>query len=131
MKTKIIAASLAAALVSPDCPVVAIVGDGGFGMMVQELETARRMSVAPLIVVFCDRSLAIIKTAQTARGLPFRGVDFLPVNWARVADGFGVRGRAVQSLDALRSAVRTWLGDRQPTVLAVEIDENLYAGLTY
>ena len=124
-------ASLAAALLSPERPVVAVVGDGGFGMMVQELETAVRLKVKPLIVVLCDRSLAVIKIAQKAKQLPFRGVDFGDVDWTAVAEGFGAKGSRIHSFDALESAVRGWSANRQLTVLAVRIDENLYRGLTY
>ena len=124
-------ASLAASLLSPDRPVVAVVGDGGFGMMVQELETAVRLKVKPLIVVLCDRSLAVIKIAQKAKRLPLRGVDFGTVDWAVVAEGFGAKGLWAHSFEVLDSALTDWLANRQLTVLAVRIDENLYRGLTY
>ncbi len=124
-------AALAASLLFPDRPVAAVVGDGGFGMMVQELETAVRLNVKPLIVVLCDRSLAVIKIAQNVKKLPFRGVDFGPVNWAGVAQAFGAKGVGVRSFEALEAVLADWLANRQLTVLAVQIDENLYRGLTY
>ncbi len=124
-------AAIAASLVRPDRPVVGFIGDGGFGMMVQELETARRLGIAPLLVVFCDRSLAVIKLAQDARGIPHRGVDFAPVDWAKVAEGFGARGVAPAALTEVRQAAAEWLAHPQLTVLAVPIDESLYTGLSY
>lgn len=124
-------AALAASLVHPERPVVALVGDGGFAMMVQELETSRRLGVAPLILVFSDRSLAVIKVAQQTRGIPYRGVDFAPVDWAAVARGFGAHGVAVAELGELDKAIRDWLAEPRLTVLAVAVDETLYTGLTY
>lgn len=124
------AAAIAAALIRPAQPVVSITGDGAFAMMVQELETVRRIDVAPLFVVLCDRTLSIIKHAQSIRDLPARGVDFLPVDWARVAEGFGVRGETASTLDELIRAVDSWLARREPTVIAVAVDESLYAGLS-
>jgi acetolactate synthase-1/2/3 large subunit len=124
-------AALAAALLRPGQPVVGVLGDGGFAMMAQELETARRMEVTPLFVVLCDRSLAIIKVAQTLRGIPHRGVDFAPVDWARVAEGFGARGVTATDLDGVVRAVGDWLARPELTVLAVPVDERLYAGMTY
>lgn len=123
--------ALAASLHHPEQPVIAVVGDGGFGMMVQELETARRMDLKPLIVVLCDQSLAVIKVAQTMRRLPFRGVDFAPVNWARVAEGFGARGIFARTLAQVQHALNDWVRARELTVLAVQIDEGLYEGLSY
>ncbi|MEX2303172.1 MAG: thiamine pyrophosphate-binding protein [Bryobacterales bacterium] len=124
-------AAIAAALVHPDRPVAGIVGDGGFAMMVQELETIRRLGVSPLIVVFCDRSLAIIKLAQQASGRPHVGVDFCPVGGAKVAGGLGVRGLTPDTLEGVQAAVEDWRSHREPTVLAVPVDPSLYSGLTY
>jgi acetolactate synthase-1/2/3 large subunit len=124
-------AALAAALLHPQQPVIGVIGDGGFAMMVQELETARRMGMTPLLVVLCDRSLAVIKVAQSMRGIPHRGVDFAPVDWDRVAEGFGARGVMASTLEQVQQAVSQWLGQPELTVLAVPIDESLYAGLTY
>ena len=125
------ASAIAAALIRPDQPVVSVTGDGAFAMMVQELETVRRIQVSPLFVVLCDRSLSIIKRAQRARKLPPRGVDFLPVDWARVAEGFGVSGRTAATLDDVQNHVKSWLARPEPMVLAVDVDESLYEGLKY
>ena len=100
-------------------------------MMVQELETAVRMGVKPLLVVFCDRSLAVIKVAQQNRNLPYRGVDFGPVNWTDVAQGFGVKSVLVSTLHELSVATTNWLQKRELTVVTVPIEEALYQGLTY
>ena len=126
-----VSAALAAALLRPQQPVLSVVGDGGFAMMVQELETARRMGVAPLLVVLCDRSLAVIKVAQDMRGIPHRGVDIGPVDWAKVAEGFGAKGVTATTFDQVQRAVDDWLAQPELTVLAVPIDESLYLGLTY
>jgi acetolactate synthase-1/2/3 large subunit len=123
--------AIAAALLHPDHPVVAIIGDGGFGMMVQELETARRFGVKPLFVVLCDRSLAVIKIAQNDRGMPHYGVDFGPVDWVKVAEGFGARAAAPSNLANVQREIAYWLERRELTVLPVPVDESLYIGLTY
>ncbi len=123
--------AIAASLLHPNRPVVGIIGDGGFGMMVQELETAKRIGVKPLFVVLCDRSLAAIKIAQNDRGMSHRGVDFAPVDWVKVGRGFGARVSAPNRLADVEREVRCWLEQRELTVLAVPVDERLYAGLTY
>jgi acetolactate synthase-1/2/3 large subunit len=124
-------AAMAASLQFPERPVVGVIGDGGFGMMASELETARRLGIYPLFVVFCDRALAIVKIAQRVRKNPHVGVDFAPVNWAGVAEGFGAKAVAPQNLSELRSAIEQWLHARELTVLAVPIDPDLYEGLSY
>ena len=123
--------AIAASLLYPDTPVAGIIGDGGFGMMVQELETARRLGVKPLFVVFRDHSLSIIKLAQKARGMAEVGVDFGPVDWARVAEGFGAMALTPETLDGVAGGVEQWLACRKLTVLVVPVDPDLYSGLRY
>jgi acetolactate synthase-1/2/3 large subunit len=124
-------AALAASLAEPNRPVVGVIGDGGFGMMVQELETARRLGVKPLFVVFCDRSLSIIKVAQRRKGIPPLGVDFAPVDWAAVSAGFGAHAVEPRSLRELKNCMAQWLQKPELTVLAAPIDPDLYQGLYY
>ena len=123
--------ALAAALILPDRPVAGVFGDAGFAMMVQELETARRLGVRPLLVVLCDRSLAIVKVAQAMRRIPFRGVDFQPVDWAKVAEGFGARGVNVTRPEEMRRAGEEWLAKPELTVVAAHVDEGLYTAMEY
>jgi acetolactate synthase-1/2/3 large subunit len=124
-------AALCASLLDPNRPVVGLFGDGGFGMMVQELETAKRLRLTPLLIVLCDRSLAVIKIAQDIRKIPYRGVGFEPVDWATVADGFGAKGVTASDPEGVSDAIRHWLASPELTVLATKVDDALYAGLTY
>lgn len=126
-----VGAAMGAAMALPDRPVAAITGDGAFAMMVQELETIRRTGIAPLIVVLYDASLAVIKIAQQARKLPVTGVDFAPVDWVKVAEGFGIAAEAVSTLDETRDAVARWVRRREARVLVARVDERLYTGLKY
>ena len=126
-----VGAAMGAAMVCPGRPVAAVTGDGAFAMMAQELETIKRTGIAPLIVVLYDASLAVIKIAQQARGLPGTGVDFAPVDWVRVAEGFGVGAEAVRTLEETRGAVARWVRDREARVLVAHVDEGLYTGLKY
>ncbi len=126
-----VGAAMGAAMILPDRPVAAITGDGAFAMMVQELETIRRTGIAPLIVVLYDASLAVIKIAQQARNLPVTGVDFAPVDWVKVAEGFGIAAENVSTPDETRDAVSRWMRRREARVLVARVDERLYTGLKY
>lgn len=126
-----VGAAMGAAMALPDRPVVAVTGDGAFAMMVQELETIKRTGIAPLIVVLYDASLAVIKIAQQARKLPVTGVDFAPVDWVMVAEGFGIAAEAVSTLEDTRDAVARWVRRREARVLVARVDERLYTGLKY
>ena len=126
-----VGAAMGAATVRPDRPVAAVTGDGAFAMMAQELETIRRTGISPLVIILYDASLAVIKIAQQARGLPETGVGFAPVDWVKVAEGFGVGAEAVGTLEETRDAVARWVRHREARVLVAAVDEGLYTGLKY
>ena len=123
--------AIALALLDPARPTVGVTGDGGFGMMVQELETVNRLGLAPLFVVYCDQALSLIRIPQQLRGYEPSGVDFAEVDWATVAEGFGVRGLWARTPDELAHALTAWREEPQATVLAVQVDEALYCGNSY
>ena len=57
-------AAIAASLVQPGRPVVAICGDGGFGMTMNELETAVRHGATPVVLVFDNQRYGTIAMHQ-------------------------------------------------------------------
>ena len=125
-------ASLGAwAAVGDDRPVIAVAGDGGFGMMVQELETVNRLQIAPLFVIYVDQALSLIRLPQQLRGYPSRGIDLAPVDWAAVARGFGIHGVWATTEHELTRTLDEWRSERKATVLAVRTDETLYRGNSY
>jgi acetolactate synthase-1/2/3 large subunit len=59
-----IPAALAAKLCNPEIPVAALMGDGGFYMMVGELATAKRLNLKIVFIVIYDNSLSLIRIKQ-------------------------------------------------------------------
>lgn len=59
-----IPAAMAAKLCHPNLPVAALMGDGGFLMMVGELATAKRLNLKIVFVVIYDNSLSLIRIKQ-------------------------------------------------------------------
>ncbi len=108
-------------------PVVAVVGDGGFAMMVHEIETAVRLGQGVVYVVFNDESLSLIQVVQSRRNLERYGIDFGGSRWSLIAEGFGARGVRVSSLEELEAAVRQGLSARGPVVIDVPVDASEYA----
>ena len=56
--------AIAAKLVYPDRPVIAICGDGGFMMNSQELETATRLKLQLLVIILNDNGFGMIRWKQ-------------------------------------------------------------------
>ena len=76
-------AAIAAALCAPRVPVVAFTGDGGLGMTLAELETAVRLSLQVIVVVFNDAVLSLIEIKQKPAGQGgAEAVRYRPVSFA-------------------------------------------------
>jgi acetolactate synthase I/II/III large subunit len=114
---------IGAALAAPATPVVAITGDGGFNMMLGELETARRTGVGLTIVVVNNAASGYVKALQHAvfRGR-YQSSDLVEMDYAAIARAMGCNGVRVEDPERLGEALRTGLGERtRPTVLDVVV----------
>jgi len=121
-----IPAAIAAKLQFPARPAVALVGDGGMLMTLHNLTFMRQYGVPVVVVCFVDATLSLIRLAEERRGLDPYGVDFPAPEFARVAEGFGVRGVNAETLGGLQDAVRSAVAAREPAVVAVPVDINEY-----
>lgn len=118
-----------AKLAEPERPVVAFTGDAGALMVLGELATLAELSLPVLVVVFVDRSLALIELKQRQRQLKNAGVNFDHVDFAAVADAMGGRGFTARSSDELSAALDTALSASTFSVIAAEIPREAYDGL--
>ena len=101
-----LATAIGAALARPDRLTVAACGDGGFLMGISELETAVRLGVGLLIVVYDDAGYGA--EFHHFDGADHGTVRFPDADLAAIAAGYGCAGVTVRSEDDL-DAVRTWL----------------------
>lgn len=116
-------AAIAAGLVHRDRVVVALVGDGGMGMTLAEVETAVRNDLRTVIVVFDNERYGMIRTYQDRR--PDGGsaaTDLGPVDFAGAARALGARGIHVADDAAFEPALRQALVADRPTVLHLSLD---------
>jgi len=114
---------IGAALAAPTTPVVAITGDGGFNMMLGELETARRAGAGLTIVVVNNAASGYVKALQHAmfRGR-YQSSDLVEMDYAAIARAMGCNGMRVEDPDRLGEALRSGLAERaRPTVLDVVV----------
>jgi acetolactate synthase I/II/III large subunit len=120
-------AAIGAKLARPEQPVLAALGDGGFSMNSQELETARRVGAPILAVVLADRSYSMIRIGQRKRGLAPYGVDFDPIDSIAVARSCGVAGwRASSEAELAEHAVEA-LKSGETSVIEVPVLADDYA----
>ena len=119
--------AIAAALVHPDRHVVALCGDGGFLMNVQELETAVRLGVRVTVVVWRDDGYGLIDWKQRNEfGRPF-GVEFGNPDFVALARSFGMPAFRPGTAAELAPTLRRALDVAGPSLVEIPIDyrENL------
>jgi acetolactate synthase I/II/III large subunit len=119
--------AIAASLVHPDRRVVALCGDGGFLMNVQELETAVRLRSKVTVVVWRDDGYGLIDWKQRNEfGRPF-GVEFGNPDFVALAASFGIPAWRPSSSSDLARCLAEALAVDGPALIEVPIDyrENL------
>jgi len=122
---------LGAKTARPESPVVCIVGDGGFGHVWSELETARRMRANIVVIVLNNSVLGYQKDAEDVKfGRHTSAVRFTGVNHAQVATACGCRGAVIDRPDAFLPALREALSADATTVLDVITDPDAYPPIT-
>ena len=115
-------AAIAASLVAPGRPVVALAGDGGFAMTMAEIETAVREGAHPVAIVMDNERYQTIRDHQDRRGLSPIATDLGPVNFVGVAEALGARAVRIEDDEAFEPALREALSSRHMTVLHLPID---------
>jgi acetolactate synthase-1/2/3 large subunit len=116
-------AAIAAGLVHRDRAVVALVGDGGLGMTLGELETAVRMGLRTIVLVFDNEQYGMIRAHQDRReGGSTAATDLGPVDFAAAARALGARGIRVDADAGVEPALRQALVSDRPTVIQLTVD---------
>ena len=118
-------AAIGAKLADPSSEVVALVGDGGFLMTGQELETAVRYEVPFTTVVFRNGLYGTIALHQARAFHRTAGVDIGEVDVAAVARGYGALAWSVADVDALTAALIEARGCGRPAVIDCRVDPDV------
>jgi acetolactate synthase-1/2/3 large subunit len=123
-------AAIAAALCGTARLIVAFTGDGGLGLTLAEIETAARIRLRIVVVVFNDGALSLIKIKQrpAGQGGP-EAVDFAPVSYARAAQALGAAAVTVSTEKDLAAALSEADGRDGPTVIDVQLDPAAYPAI--
>lgn len=123
--------ALGAKVARPDAPVICVTGDGGFGHVWSELETARRMRLPVIVVVLNNQILGYQKHAELSLFGDFTDVcDFEAVDHAAIARACGCAGTRVERPGDLAPALRDALANDAVTVIDVITDQRAYPPIT-
>jgi 3D-(3,5/4)-trihydroxycyclohexane-1,2-dione acylhydrolase (decyclizing) len=131
-----IPAAMGAKLAAPDSEVVAIVGDGSYQMLPQELATIVSENLKVIIVLLQNHGFASIGGLSQSRGSQRFGTKYrmrdegsdrlegenVPVDLAANARSFGADVLEVSTIEAFREAYGTAAASEHTTVIQIETD---------
>lgn len=114
--------AIVAKLLYPEKNVVALAGDGGFMMNLHDLETACRLKLNIVVVLFNDNGFNLIKwKAEKKFGASF-GVSFSNPDFVALAVSFGAVGIRLKAPDEFEAVLRNALTKTVPVIIEVPID---------
>lgn len=124
--------ALGAKVARPDSDVFCLVGDGGFGHVWSELETARRMGIKVTLLLLNNGILGYQKHAENVKfGEHTSAVDFYPVDHAAIARSCGCMGVRVSDPAQLAKALEDAAKSEVTTLIEIMTDENAFPPITF
>ena len=119
--------AIAANLVLPQRRVIAVCGDAGFLMNVQEMETARRLDSNIVAMVWEDNAYGLIAWKQQTQFGQHTDLSFGNPDWLKLASAFGWKGHLVDNSKDLVPTLEKAFDERGPSLVVIPIDyrENL------
>ena len=113
---------IAAQLVQPDKKVVAVTGDAGFLMNSQEIETAMRLGLSMVILVWNDGEYGLIKWHQQRRYGRASHISFTNPDLVQYAESFGAKGYRIEAAEQLLPTLEQALLDNTVVVIDCPVD---------
>jgi len=122
--------AIAASLVHPGRNIVAIAGDGGFLMNVQEMETARRLNSNITVMVWEDHAYGLIAWKQEDHFQRHTELSFGNPDWFQLAAAFGWNAHRVEDSVNLSRSLEAAIREPGPSLVIIPIDYRENALLT-
>ncbi|MFK7698131.1 acetolactate synthase large subunit [Pseudomonas caspiana] len=114
--------AMAARLVYPQKPTVAVCGDGGFMMNSQELETAVRMKMNLIVIILRDDGYGMIRWKQSHMGFEDFGLDYGNPDFVMYANSYGAKGHRVESAEAFLPMIERCIAEPGVHVIDCPVD---------
>ena len=119
--------AIAAKLAYPERAVVAVTGDAGFMMNSQEIETALRLNIPLVILIWNDNGYGLIEWKQMTTYGRASHVAFNNPDFVKYAESFGAKGYRIERTDQLLPVLKQALADNSVSIIDCPVDyrENL------
>ncbi|MEQ9050683.1 MAG: biosynthetic-type acetolactate synthase large subunit [Marinoscillum sp.] len=122
-------ASMGAQVGRPDRMVIAVIGDGGFQMTIQELGTIYQNNLPVKILILNNNFLGMVRQwQQLFHDRRYSFTELTNPDFQKITEGYGIKTNKVVERAALNAAIDEWLADEGPTLLevVVEKEENVF-----
>ncbi len=117
-------AAIGAKMAQPEREVVAVIGDGGFQMNIQELGTIMQYQPAVKLLILNNQYLGMVRQWQELfHERRYSFVDITSPDFVAVAAGYGIAGNSVSARPALQNALQTMLQHQGPYLLEVMVSK--------
>jgi acetolactate synthase-1/2/3 large subunit len=113
---------IASCLVRPHEKTLSISGDGGFLFSAMELETAVRLKLNLVHMVWIDGTYDMVAVQERAKYKRTSGVEFGPVDVVKYAEAFGATGYMINSADEIARALRKAFEVPGPVLIGIRAD---------
>ena len=113
-------AAIGASFGDPSRKTIAIIGDGGFQMTLQELGTIMQHKPEVKIIILNNRFLGMVRQWQELfHSNRYSFVDITSPDFVQVAKGFGIAGKSISRREELKPAIREMLDEKGSFLLEV------------
>jgi acetolactate synthase-1/2/3 large subunit len=113
---------IASCLVRPNEKTLSISGDGGFLFSAMELETAVRLKLNLVHMVWIDGTYDMVAVQEEAKYRRKSGVDFGPVDIVKYAEAFSATGIMINSPDQIGPTLRRAFEIPGPVLIGIRVD---------
>ena len=114
--------AMAAKLVNPDRRVIAVCGDAGFLMNIQDFETAVRYDLPFVCLVWEDHEYGLISWKQETHFGKHTDLAFNNPDFVKLAESFGGYGARVENAVDLKPALEAAFDSGKPAIVAMPVD---------
>jgi acetolactate synthase-1/2/3 large subunit len=114
--------AIAASIVHPERRIMAIAGDAGFLMNVQEMETATRLGSSIVVMVWEDKEYGLIAWKQETHFGRHTDLSFGNPDWTALAQAFAWHGHFVDNSADLADTLEKAFGESGPSLVVIPID---------
>ena len=122
-------AAIGAKMGVPDREVIAIIGDGGFQMTIQELGTILQTKAAVKIVVLNNSFLGMVRQwQQLFFDKRYASTEMVNPDFVKIAEGYGIDGNRVSKREHLSAAIKKMVASKDSYFLEVmiEMEDNVF-----